>query len=207
VEYERRTITQTIKVPTNTGRTVDEHTQAYLNRAMDVMDSMGIGMWPAAVTNPDAAGATEDEKPEAIRLTADVVLFGEFDGVAHVLLIERGDEPFKGLSAWPGGHADEGEDVKAAAYRELAEETGIHIGPQLKLVGAYQTPGRDPRGRYVTFAYTGRLGHRVEPTAGDDAAKAEWVRLDRVMSGDILLAFDHAEILRDALKVQPLYGA
>lgn len=50
MQYERRTITQTIKVPTNTGRTVDEHTQAYLNRAVDVMDSMGIGMWPAIVS-------------------------------------------------------------------------------------------------------------------------------------------------------------
>lgn len=50
MQFERRTITQTIKVPTNTGRTVDEHTKAYLNRAMDVMDSMGIGMWPAIVS-------------------------------------------------------------------------------------------------------------------------------------------------------------
>ena len=149
----------------------------------------------------------EDEHPETIRLTADVVLFGEFDGVAHVLLIERGDEPFKGCWAFPGGYADQGENTEDAAYRELQEETGIHIGPQLKRVGAYQAPGRDPRGRYVTFAYAGRLGHRVEPTAGDDAAKAQWARLDRVLSGEFLLAFDHAEILRDALKVQPLYGA
>jgi hypothetical protein len=50
MQFERRTITQTIKVPTNTGRTVDEHTKAYLNRSMDVMDSMGIGMWPAIVS-------------------------------------------------------------------------------------------------------------------------------------------------------------
>lgn len=147
-----------------------------------------------------------DAVPEQIRLTADVVLFGEFDGTAHVLLIERGRYPFEGCWALPGGHVDEGEDAEDAAYRELQEETGLRIGPQLRPVGAYQTPRRDPRGRYVTFAYSGRMGHRVEPTAGDDAAKAQWVRLDRVMSGDVPLAFDHAEILRDALKVQPLYG-
>ncbi len=147
-----------------------------------------------------------DAVPETVRLTADVVLFGEFDGAVHVLLIERGWEPFKGRWALPGGHVDVGEETADAAYRELTEETGISVGALLP-VGAYDAVGRDPRGRYVTIAYAGRMGHRVEPTAGDDAAKAEWVRLDRIMSGEYLLAFDHAEILRDALKVQPLYGA
>ena len=147
-----------------------------------------------------------DAVPEQIRLTADVVLFGEFDGAVHVLLIERGWDPFKGYWALPGGHVDQGENTEDAAYRELEEETGLRIGPQLKHVGTYDAPDRDPRGRYITSAYVGRMGHRVEPTAGDDAVKAEWVRLDRVMSGEFPLAFDHAEILRDALKVQPLYG-
>jgi hypothetical protein len=52
VDYERRTITQTVKVPTNTGRSVDEHTQALIDRTANVMDSMGIGMWPAVVSEP-----------------------------------------------------------------------------------------------------------------------------------------------------------
>ena len=157
------------------------------------------------------AGDGEDdepagETPEAIRLTADVVLFGEFDGALWVLLIERGWDPFKGRWALPGGHVDLGEGTDDAAYRELTEETGISVGA-LVPVGAYGDVGRDPRGRYVTFAYAGRMAHRLEPTAGDDAARAEWVRLDRVFSGEILLAFDHLEIVRDALLAVPLYGA
>jgi 8-oxo-dGTP diphosphatase len=146
------------------------------------------------------------DNAEAIRVTADVVLFGEFDGAVHVLLIERGWDPFKGRWALPGGHVDPGEDTADAAYRELTEETGISVGA-LMYVGAYATVGRDPRGRYVTFAYSGRMAHRLEPTAGDDAVKAEWVRLDRIFSGEVLLAFDHTEILRDALRVTPLYSA
>ena len=144
-----------------------------------------------------------DATPEEIRLTADVVLFGDFDEGKHVLLIKRGWEPFKGSWALPGGHVDAGEDAKDAAYRELAEETGLRIGPQFKLVGAYQTPGRDPRGRYVTFAYAGRMPHRIEPTAGDDAVRAEWVRVADALAGP--LAFDHKQIIEDALRVQPFY--
>lgn len=59
MDYEIRTITQTIKVPTNTGRSVDEHVQVYLDRAMTVMDQMGIGMWPAVVTGPADGSGTE----------------------------------------------------------------------------------------------------------------------------------------------------
>ena len=140
---------------------------------------------------------------EQIRLTADVVLFGEFEGDVWVLLIERGWAPFKGSRALPGGHVDPDEATEDAAYRELTEETGLRIGPQLKLAGVYAAPGRDPRGRYVTFAYAGRMGRRVEPVAGDDAVRAEWVRLNDALNGE--LAFDHAQIIRDALAVTPLY--
>lgn len=144
-------------------------------------------------------------RDEVIKLTADAVLFGDFFEGPHVLLIERGDEPFTGCWALPGGHANSGEDTEDAAYRELAEETGLRIGPQMKPVGAYQTPGRDPRGRYVTFAYVGRMGHRVEPTAGDDAARAAWVALGEVLTGSVPVAFDHLRIIRDALNVAEFY--
>jgi 8-oxo-dGTP diphosphatase len=140
------------------------------------------------------------ERSEKIRYTADVVLLTPnrragalpFD----VLLIERGWAPFEGKWALPGGHVDVGETSRAAAARELAEETGIEVDPgALRQLGVYDAPGRDPRGRYVTVAYT-LIVDRMVPTAGDDARAARWWPLNGLPD----LAFDHADIL-DGLAV------
>lgn len=139
------------------------------------------------------------------RLTADTVLFAEQDGRLHVLLIRRGWPPFEGCWALPGGLVDPGENVEDAAYRELTEETGIRIGPCLKPAGVYADPGRDPRGRYVTWAYAARLGRMPEPVAADDAAHAEWVPVDEALTGAVDLAFDHRQIVHDALKLTITY--
>lgn len=142
---------------------------------------------------------------ENIRLAADVILLGDWGGVLHVLLIERRWPPFEGCWALPGGHVDAGESTEDAAHRELIEETGIGVGC-LRYVGTYSNPGRDPRGRYVAVAYLGRLGHQVEPTAGDDAARAEWVPVDEVLSARRPVAFDHLRIIRDALAADTFGG-
>ncbi|NUV78214.1 NUDIX hydrolase [Streptomyces sp. CAI-21] len=125
-----------------------------------------------------------------MRYTADVVVTTT-DG--HVLLIERGWDPHKGMWALPGGHVDPGETSRAAAARELREEAGVYAAPaDLLRLGVWDSPGRDPRGRYVTVAYrlTVLPGTIIEP--GDDAVRAEWWPLTDLPR----LAFDHAEILR-----------
>ncbi|MFI1169315.1 NUDIX domain-containing protein [Streptomyces sp. NPDC020801] len=132
-----------------------------------------------------------DSTDETIRYTADVVLLA----AGHVLLIERGWDPFKGRWALPGGHVDTGETSLAASVRELQEETGITVPADgLRQVGAFDTPGRDPRGRYVSVAYTATLQTPVRPTAGDDATAARWWPLAALPD----LAFDHADILAKA---------
>ncbi|MGW5679047.1 NUDIX domain-containing protein [Streptomyces sp. NPDC003860] len=134
-----------------------------------------------------------DTAEETIRYTADVILLA----AGHVLLIERGWDPHAGRWALPGGHVDAGETSLAAAARELEEETGITVPvPDLQQVGAFDAPGRDPRGRYVTVAYTATLPAPVQPTAGDDAAAARWWPLDGLPD----LAFDHAEIVAAATR-------
>ncbi len=84
-------------------------------------------------------------------LTVDVVALA---GVPPqgVLLIERGNDPFAGSWALPGGFVEAGERVLAAASRELFEETAL-AGDALELLGVYDTPGRDPRGPTVSVVY------------------------------------------------------
>ncbi|MHA6631853.1 NUDIX domain-containing protein [Pseudonocardia sichuanensis] len=137
---------------------------------------------------------------EVARLTADVVLLAtREDGQRCVLLILRGYDPYAGCWALPGGHVDAGEHTAAAARRELAEETGLHVDA-LDRVGVYAAPGRDPRGRYVTFAYTSTLvGPLPAPSAGDDATEASWWPIAELVDGRAEVAFDHYQILSDAL--------
>ena len=142
-----------------------------------------------------------DTTPETALLVVDVALFGQQDGDLHVLVIRRGWDPYKGCWALPGGHVDAGEETLSAARRELAEETGLSVADELQLVGVYADPDRDPRGRYVGFAYTACLPDTPTPTAGDDATEAEWIPVAELMATTGSLAFDHDRIIGDALRV------
>src|ERR1051326_267018 len=86
-------------------------------------------------------------------VTVDMVLFtvtGSLQNLRlRVLLIERGEQPFRGAWALPGGFVRQDEDLQAAALRELQEETGI-AQVFLEQVAAVGTPGRDPRGHTIT---------------------------------------------------------
>ncbi|MEU5445814.1 NUDIX hydrolase [Streptomyces griseofuscus] len=136
---------------------------------------------------------TETETFEAIRYTADVVL-KDTDG--RVLLIDRRWDPYEGCWALPGGHVDPGETSLAAAVRELREETGIEVAAaELRQLGVWDAPGRDPRGRYVTVAYLAIVPAGTRPTAGSDARRAVWWPLDALPT----MAFDHADILTAAV--------
>ena len=137
--------------------------------------------------------------PKTPLLTTDCVVR---DANSRVLLIRRKNEPFKGAYALPGGFVDIGETVEAACRREVREEVGLELG-ELRLLGVYSDPGRDPRGHTVSIAYLALLPVASKPVAGSDAAAAEWVENWR----DCNLAFDHARIIADAERlVASLYG-
>jgi 8-oxo-dGTP diphosphatase len=113
----------------------------------------------------------------------------------RVLLVRRGNPPFRGFWALPGGFVELRETVEEALVRELREETGLS-GHPLKVVGVYSGPDRDPRKPTTTVAFLvgGRGG---SPAAHDDAAAAAWVRLSEARP----LAFDHERILADAQRL------
>jgi 8-oxo-dGTP diphosphatase len=86
------------------------------------------------------------------------------------------------------------ETTEQCAIRELEEETGLKVS-SLQQIGAYSKVDRDPRGRTVTVAYLARVDAPVAVVAQDDAAKAKWFPLSALPP----LAFDHEEIMRDAV--------
>lgn len=127
-------------------------------------------------------------------LTVDVVVIsGEPE--PSVLLVRRGNQPFQGQWALPGGFVDEGEQVIEAAPRELLEETGLRVGA-MELLGVYDTPGRDPRGWTISVVYLAWIAARQEVEGGDDASDARWFAFENLPA----LAFDHRLILADALR-------
>jgi 8-oxo-dGTP diphosphatase len=135
-----------------------------------------------------------------IDLAADVVVIAPLKGSDHVLLIERGSPPYAGQWALPGGYVEPDEDARDAAARELAEETEAEIKAEdLTEIGAWHAPGRDPRGRVVSFAYAVRLPEPVTVQGCDDAADAQWVPMSTALATE--LAFDHSEMLERACRV------
>jgi 8-oxo-dGTP diphosphatase len=132
-------------------------------------------------------------------VTVDLAIFTVRDGELQVLLVERGNKPYRGVYALPGGYVRDEEDLDDAALRELAEETGLD-GHQLHLeqLKAYGAPNRDPRGRVITVSYLALGADLPAPVAGTDARAACWLPVKTALEGD--LAFDHAAILTEALE-------
>lgn len=134
-------------------------------------------------------------------MTVDAVIFTQRDGRKMVALVERGNDPFRGSWALPGGFVETEEDLAHAAARELVEETGLEVpAGTLHQLGAYGAPGRDPRMRTVSIVYWARIPDPGEPVGGSDAAASSWVPVDEALSTDFFLAFDHRLILTDAVE-------
>lgn len=124
-------------------------------------------------------------------LTTDIVIFTIREERLEILLIRRGNPPYQGHWALPGGIVEEDEDLDACARRELEEETGA-AGLDLEQFHAFGAPGRDPRGRFVTIAYLTLIRpDRLAPKAASDAAGVGWFPADERPT----LAFDHGAII------------
>jgi 8-oxo-dGTP diphosphatase len=135
--------------------------------------------WPRPMVSVDAAVFTFSEKK------------------VKLLLIKRGNEPFKGQWALPGGFIGIDEELKDAVVRELQEETGV-VGVQLEQMRTFGNVGRDPRGRQITIVFMGIAEKKqTKAKAGDDAAKARWFDIEKLPKR---LAFDHDEVTKFAIE-------
>lgn len=125
-------------------------------------------------------------------LAVDIIIYhANEDGEDSILLIKRGNDPFKDMWALPGGYVNEGERLIDAAMRELEEETTVKDVP-LTQEGTYGDPGRDPRGWVVSVVHLAILTQKVKAKGQDDAAEAQWFKLSEIPTE---LAFDHRKII------------
>lgn len=126
-------------------------------------------------------------------VAADCVVFGYDGNNIKVLLIQRGNYPYKSLWAFPGGFMNLNETAEQAACRELKEETGLK-NVTVRQLYTFTDLERDPRERVISIAYYA-LVRISEVKAADDAKDARWFSLNEIPN----LAFDHDIILNKAL--------
>ena len=152
-------------------------------------------------TSPGEAPARYDPSAfPAFAVTVDVVILTMSHGALNVLLVRRGEAPFQGMWAIPGGFKRPNETLDEAAKRELVEETGVDAARVLAQFGAYGDPGRDPRMNVVTVGYLAVLRDVGAIAAGTDAMDAALTPVSDVVNGKLQLAFDHQQLVRDAIE-------
>jgi len=149
-------------------------------------------------TEPPADYDPSQFPPFAV--TVDVVILTMSEGTLHVLLVRRGEAPFQGMWAVPGGFKRPTETLDEAAKRELREETGVDAASLLTQFGAYGDPERDPRMNVVTIGYLAVIRDVGAIVAGTDAADAALTPVSDVLNEKLDLAFDHLRIVRDAVE-------
>ena len=132
---------------------------------------------------------TDYERPS---VAVDAAVFGVDDHRAatmdekrlKILLIKRGEEPFKDMYALPGGFLIKGETTEEAVQRELAEEAGV-TGSKIIPLKVYSGEGRDPRGWIISAAYISLTNTvSLSTDRNSDAAEAVWLELIYKVSGE-----------------------
>ena len=145
-------------------------------------------------------------------LTADIVAFTirseesdnykrNSDNKLSILLIKRGEHPFKGSWALPGGFLQPAETIEECAAREITEEANV-TPASLMPVGVFSELGRDPRGWIISNAFASIISEEsIRQAGGDDAADAQWfdVRFEQKSDEDYHLILNYKETELNAL--------
>jgi 8-oxo-dGTP diphosphatase len=152
-------------------------------------------------------------------VTVDLVVLTVRRDALCALVVRRGEQPYQGRWALPGGFVRADEDLTEAAARELVEETGLCVhdphspapdnGAHLEQLATYGDPKRDPRMRVVSVAHLALAPDLPAPRAGGDANSARWAPVETLLSQEGgargedqsgQLAFDHTQILADGVE-------
>jgi 8-oxo-dGTP diphosphatase len=139
--------------------------------------------------------------PEVTRLehpwvAADVVILTLLDNDLKVLLVRRGNPPFRDMWSIPGGFVQVHESLEDAALRTLKEKSGVEQ-VYLEQLYTFGEINRDPRMRVISVTYIALVQpDKLQPRPGVDTTEATWHSMYHLPE----LAFDHAAILDYALK-------
>jgi bifunctional NMN adenylyltransferase/nudix hydrolase len=116
-----------------------------------------------------------------------------------ILLIRRKKAPGKQCFAMPGGHLEANETIFECSIRETFEETGVDLSKCVKDAPVvFDSPWRDPRGRYVTHVFRYEMYGPLAPVNGlDDAEYAGWFDIADLNPSDFYA--DHYHILKKLL--------
>ena len=135
-------------------------------------------------------------------LTTDAIVLRKHinDEYHDILLVTRGNNPFKDCLAFPGGFVDYGEDPIKGCLRELKEETNLD-GYNIELLTVRGDPNRDPRKHVVSIIYIVEVDKNAEPKGGDDAKDAKFYDLNKIFKEyKDKMAFDHYSIITELIE-------
>ncbi|WP_159910845.1 bifunctional nicotinamide-nucleotide adenylyltransferase/Nudix hydroxylase [Pantoea sp. 18069] len=174
----------------------------FLQAWMDTPDYGAMQHEAAMLRSYHAAWACAPYPP--VFVTVDALLLCN----GHLLLIERGHAPGKGLWALPGGFIEPRDSLWQSCLRELQEETGCAVDAQaleaaLQGVQVFDHPDRSLRGRTITHVHVFDLGERAQLPAvqgGDDAALARWVPLAQLPALETRFFEDHFHVIQRCLE-------
>ncbi len=124
-------------------------------------------------------------------------IFTVEQGVTKVLLIKRGNEPYKNMWALVGGALYNNEDLLEGMKREINEKVGID-NIELYLSNVFGDKDRSPVMRMVATSYIGVIDSKTVSLLSDNlkVVGAEWFSIDDIPD----LAYDHNIIIKDSLE-------
>ncbi|MFF0828066.1 NUDIX domain-containing protein [Brevibacillus sp. NPDC003359] len=134
----------------------------------------------------EAYDVSQFERPS---VTVDMLVFTVMDELEEnyrklspkslkILLVKRGEHPYIGQWALPGGFVTPGESLEEAARRELRTETNVD-DIYLEQLYTWGDVGRDLRTWVISTSYMALVdSSSLQLQAGDDAEEAEWYRIE-----------------------------
>ncbi|MDI6618382.1 MAG: NUDIX domain-containing protein [Clostridiales bacterium] len=137
------------------------------------------------LTEKEFLARYDDSKYKKPSVTVDMLIFTVCKGqkssyrklperVLKILMVKRGDHPYIGQWALPGGFVNIDESIRDAALRELKEEVNID-DIYMEQLYTWGDVNRDPRTRVISCSYMSLAdSSKLDIKAGDDAADAGW---------------------------------